>query len=224
MARFPDLVEFSRKYELKICTIASLIEYRRRKEKLVSLLEKVNLPTSYGDFSLFLYQSRIDKSQHLALTKGLKKDKPTLVRVHSECLTGDVLSSLRCDCGNQLNTSLKMIGESGGVLLYMRQEGRGIGLANKIRAYKLQEEGKDTVEANTDLGFEPDLRDYGIGAQILEDLGVKKIRLLTNNPRKIVGLEGYGLEIAERVPMKIKSCKDNSHYLNTKKDKLDHIL
>jgi 3,4-dihydroxy 2-butanone 4-phosphate synthase/GTP cyclohydrolase II len=224
MARFPDLVEFSKKYELKICTITSLIEYRRRKEKLVSLLEKVSLPTSYGDFSLFLYQSRIDKSQHLALTKGLKKDKPTLVRVHSECLTGDVLSSLRCDCGNQLNTSLKMIGESGGILLYMRQEGRGIGLANKIRAYKLQEEGKDTVEANTDLGFEPDLRDYGIGAQILEDLGVKKIRLLTNNPRKIVGLEGYGLEITERVPMKIKSCKNNSHYLNTKKDKLDHIL
>ncbi|MCF7887810.1 MAG: bifunctional 3,4-dihydroxy-2-butanone-4-phosphate synthase/GTP cyclohydrolase II [Candidatus Omnitrophica bacterium] len=224
MARFPDLVQFAKKHDLKICTIASLIEYRRRKEKLVSLIEQIKLPTSYGEFSLFLYQSNIDKSQHLALTKNLKKDKPTLVRVHSECLTGDVLASLRCDCGNQLHQALKMIGKSGGVLLYMRQEGRGIGLANKIKAYKLQEQGKDTVEANVDLGFEPDLRDYGIGAQILEDLGVKKIRLLTNNPRKIVGLEGYGLEITERVPVKIKSAKFNSHYLNTKKDKLDHIL
>jgi 3,4-dihydroxy 2-butanone 4-phosphate synthase/GTP cyclohydrolase II len=224
MARFPDLVQFAKIHDLKICTIASLIEYRRRKEKLVSLIEQIKLPTSYGEFSLFLYQSNIDKSQHLALTKNLKKDKPALVRVHSECLTGDVLASLRCDCGNQLHQTLKMIGKSGGVLLYMRQEGRGIGLANKIKAYKLQEQGKDTVEANVDLGFEPDLRDYGIGAQILEDLGVKKIRLLTNNPRKIVGLEGYGLEITERVPVKIKSAKFNSHYLNTKKDKLDHIL
>jgi 3,4-dihydroxy 2-butanone 4-phosphate synthase / GTP cyclohydrolase II len=224
MARFSDLVEFAKIHNLKICTIASLIEYRRRKEKLVSLIEQVKLPTAYGEFSLSLYQSNIDKSQHLALAKNLKKDKPTLVRVHSECLTGDVLASLRCDCGNQLHQSLKMIGKSGGVLLYMRQEGRGIGLANKIKAYKLQEQGKDTVEANIDLGFEPDLRDYGIGAQILEDLGVKKIRLLTNNPRKIVGLEGYGLEITERVPVKIKFGQNNKHYLNTKKDKLDHIL
>ncbi|MCF7869696.1 MAG: bifunctional 3,4-dihydroxy-2-butanone-4-phosphate synthase/GTP cyclohydrolase II [Candidatus Omnitrophica bacterium] len=224
MARFPDLVQFAKIHKLKICTIASLIEYRRRREKLVSLIEQVKLPTSYGEFSLFLYQSNIDKSQHLALAKNLKKDKPVLVRVHSECLTGDVLSSLRCDCGNQLHQSLKMIGKSGGVLLYMRQEGRGIGLANKIKAYKLQEQGKDTVEANIDLGFEPDLRDYGIGAQILEDLGVKKIRLLTNNPRKIVGLQGYGLEITERVPVKIKLAKFNNYYLNTKKDKLDHIL
>lgn len=224
MARFPDLVEFAKIHNLKICTIASLIEYRRRKEKLVSLVEKVKLPTAYGDFSLYLYQSILDNNQHLALVNNLKRDKPVLVRVHSECLTGDVLASLRCDCGTQLQKALKMIGESGGVLLYMRQEGRGIGLANKIKAYKLQEEGKDTVEANTDLGFEPDLRDYGIGAQILADLGIKKIRLLTNNPRKIVGLEGYGLEIAERVSVKIKSGKDNSCYLNTKKDKLDHIL
>ncbi|MCF7874096.1 MAG: bifunctional 3,4-dihydroxy-2-butanone-4-phosphate synthase/GTP cyclohydrolase II [Candidatus Omnitrophica bacterium] len=224
MARFPDLVKFAKIHNLKICTIASLIEYRRRKEKLVSFIEKVKLPTSYGEFSLSLYESNIDKGQHLALTKNLKKDKPVLVRVHSECLTGDVLASLRCDCGNQLHQSLKMIAKSGGALLYMRQEGRGIGLANKIKAYKLQEQGKDTVEANTDLGFDPDLRDYGIGAQILEDLGIKKIKLLTNNPRKIVGLQGYGLEITERVPVKIKSAKFNSHYLSTKKDKLDHIL
>ncbi len=224
MARFPDLFKFAKKHNLKICTIASLIEYRRRKEKLVNLIERVNLPTSYGEFSLFLYESVIDRSQHLALATGLTKDEPTLVRVHSECLTGDVFSSLRCDCGIQLHQSMETISKTGGVLLYMRQEGRGIGLANKIKAYKLQEEGKDTVEANTDLGFEPDLRDYGIGAQILEDLGIKKIRLLTNNPRKIVGLEGYGLEIIERVPVKIKSSKNNNHYLNTKKDKLDHIL
>lgn len=224
MARFPDLIDFSRRHNLKICTIASLIEYRRRKEKLVQLVEKVKLPTSYGDFDLFLYESTVDRSQHIALAKIEKTDSATLVRVHSECLTGDVLSSLRCDCGSQLQESLKMIGKEGGVFLYMRQEGRGIGLSNKIKAYRLQQKGKDTVEANIDLGFEPDLRDYGIGAQILEDLGVKKIRLLTNNPRKIVGLEGYGLEIVERIPLKSKPAKFNSSYLNAKKDKLDHIL
>lgn len=224
MARFPDLIDFSRKYNLKIGTIASLIEYRRRKEKLVILVEKVNLPTPYGDFDLFLYESTVDQSQHIALVNKKEFKQSTLVRVHSECLTGDVFSSCRCDCGSQLSESMQQIGREGGVFLYMRQEGRGIGLANKIKAYKLQQQGKDTVEANTDLGFEPDLRDYGIGAQILEDLGVKKIRLLTNNPRKIVGLEGYGLEIIERVPLKVKPVKSNQSYLNTKKDKLDHIL
>lgn len=224
MARFPDLVEFSQKYNLKICTIASLIEYRRRKEKLVQLLEKIKLPTAYGDFDFFLYQSTLDSAHHLALANFEKKSRAVLVRVHSECLTGDIFASLRCDCGSQLAESLKLIANQGGVLLYMRQEGRGIGLANKIKAYKLQEAGHDTVEANVNLGFEPDLRDYGIGAQILEDLGVKKIRLLTNNPRKIVGLEGYGLEIVERVPLKAKPAKDNSRYLNAKKDKLDHIF
>jgi len=225
MARFPDLLSFSRKHNLKICTITSLIEYRRRREKLVKLIEKVKLPTEYGVFDLFLYESTIDGSQHIALFNRLKSTKEeVLVRVHSECLTGDVFSSSRCDCGSQLSESLKLIAREGGVLLYMRQEGRGIGLANKIKAYKLQQEGKDTVEANTDLGFEPDLRDYGIGAQILEDLGLKKIRLLTNNPRKIVGLEGYGLEIVERVPLKVRPAEFNSQYLSTKKDKLDHIF
>lgn len=224
MARLPDLISFAQKHNLKICTIASLIEYRRRTEKLVKLLEKIQLPTVYGEFSLFLYQSSIDQSQHIALVKQKGSQSDTLVRVHSECLTGDVFSSLRCDCGIQLTDSLEMIGKEGGVVLYMRQEGRGIGLFNKIKAYRLQQEGRDTVEANLDLGFEPDLRDYGIGAQILEDLGVKKIRLLTNNPRKIVGLEGYGLEVVERVPLKAKSSRLNKAYLNAKKNKLDHML
>jgi len=224
MARVPDLISFAKKHGLKICTIASLIEYRRKKEKLIKLAEKVSLPTEYGEFTLYLYESLIEGSQHIALVKGEITEKPVIVRVHSECLTGDMFSSLRCDCGSQLRKSLKKIGQEGGVLLYMRQEGRGIGLKNKMKAYSLQEKGADTVEANTLLGFGPDLRDYGIGAQMLVDLGVKKIRLLTNNPKKIIGLEGYGLEIAERLPVTEEACSHNEYYLETKKEKMDHIL
>ncbi len=225
MARLPDLIEFAKKHNLKICTIASLIEYRRKKEKLIRLVESIHLPTDFGEFKLYLYESVIDGTEHVALTKEpLDKNKPTLVRVHSECLTGDTFHSRRCDCGQQLISAIEMLSREGGILLYMRQEGRGIGLKNKIRAYKLQEEGMDTVEANCALGFESDLRDYGIGAQILVDLGVKKIRLLTNNPKKIIGLEGYGLEITERIPIKVPHTKENKRYLNTKKTKLDHIF
>lgn len=225
MARLPDLIEFSRTHNLKICTIASLIEYRRRKEKLVKLVESIKLPTDFGEFSLYLYESLIDGSENIALVKGdLSGDTPVLVRVHSECLTGDVFLSRRCDCGRQLYSALDIIGKEGGVLLYMRQEGRGIGLKNKIKAYKLQEEGFDTVEANHILGFGKDLRDYGIGAQILVDLGLRKIRLLTNNPKKVIGLEGYGLEITERVPIKTSHTKENKKYLRTKREKLDHIF
>jgi 3,4-dihydroxy 2-butanone 4-phosphate synthase/GTP cyclohydrolase II len=224
MARLPDLIKFAKKHNLKICTIASLIEYRRKKEKLVKKITQVKFPTEYGEFKLILYESLIDKSEHIALVKGLINKGPVFVRVHSECLTGDTFLSLRCDCGYQLRESLKIIGEKGGVLLYMRQEGRGIGFKNKIVAYRLQDNGYDTVEANRALGFPSDLRDYGIGAQILVDLGVKKIRLLTNNPKKIIGLEGYGLEITERVPIKVTGCIHNKNYLETKKKKLDHIL
>jgi len=224
MARLPDLIEFAKKHKLKICTIASLIEYRRKKEKLVKLVSEVNLPTDYGQFKLFLYESLVDNSQHLALVKGEIGPDPVLVRVHSECLTGDIFSSRRCDCGRQLQESIKMISSCGGILLYMRQEGRGIGLKAKIEAYSLQEQGLDTVEANHALGFSSDLRDYGVGAQILVNLGVKKIRLLTNNPKKIVGLQGYGLEIVERLPIKSMSHTENETYLKTKKEKLDHIL
>ena len=224
MARLPDLIKFAKKHNLKICTIASLIEYRRRKEKLIKLVEKVNLPTEYGQFSFFLYESLIDGSEHIALVKGDITDKPILVRAHSECLTGDTFLSRRCDCGNQLQRSLEIIGREGGVLLYLRQEGRGIGLKNKIKAYSLQEKGVDTVEANRLLGFPSDLRDYGIGAQVLADLGVKKIRLLTNNPKKIIGLEGYGLEVVERVPIKIEEAEYSKHYLETKKKKMDHMI
>jgi 3,4-dihydroxy 2-butanone 4-phosphate synthase / GTP cyclohydrolase II len=224
MARLPDLIEFSKKHDLKLCTIASLIEYRRSKEKLIKLLETTNLPTHYGAFKLYLYESLVDGSEHIALVKGNVTSKPALVRVHSECLTGDVLGSCRCDCGVQLDRALSIISKDSGVLLYMRQEGRGIGLKAKIKAYRLQDEGADTVEANEMLGFGADLRDYGIGAQMLVDLGIKKIRLLTNNPKKIVGLQGYGLEIVERVSVSIDASKDNKYYLDTKKRKLDHML
>jgi 3,4-dihydroxy 2-butanone 4-phosphate synthase/GTP cyclohydrolase II len=225
MARLADLIEFAKKHNLKICTVASIIEYRRKKEKLVKLIESINLPTDYGNFKFYLYESLIDATSHSALVSGqIQENKPVLVRVHSECLTGDIFFSRRCDCGKQLESSLKKIAKEGGVLLYMRQEGRGIGLTNKIMAYGLQEKGADTVDANKILGFGPDLRDYGIGAQILSDLGVRKIRLLTNNPKKIIGLEGYGLEIVERIAIKIDSCQYNEKYLGTKKRKLDHIL
>lgn len=226
MARTPQLIDFAQKHKLKICTIASLIEFRRFSEKLISKTTETNLPTEFGVFKLILYESAIDKNYHLALVMGeIKKDEPILVRVHSECLTGDVFGSLRCDCGKQLQKSMQMISQEGkGIILYMSQEGRGIGLVNKIKAYNLQDKGMDTVEANEALGFAADLRDYGIGAQILVDLGVKKIRLLTNNPRKIVGLEGYGLEVVERVPLKTELTAENKKYLNTKKEKLGHIL
>ena len=224
MSRLPDLIKFAKKHNLKMCTIASLIEYRRKKEKLIKLEAKAKLPTEHGQFNLFLYESLIDGSEHVALVNGEIGDKPTLVRVHSECLTGDTFFSQRCDCGRQLQRSLEMISKEGGILLYLRQEGRGIGLKNKIKAYSLQEKGADTVEANHLLGFPSDLRDYGIGAQILADLGVKKIKLLTNNPKKIVGLEGYGLEVVERVPIKIKEGENSKYYLETKKKKMDHML
>lgn len=227
MARTEDLFAFAKEHDLKICTIESLIEYRRRFEKLVKEEVRTTLPTRYGDFELILYQTTIDSSQHVALVKGTVDDgKPVLVRVHSECLTGDVFGSLRCDCGPQLDLAMERIAKEGrGVILYIRQEGRGIGLGNKLKAYKLQQEqGLDTVEANRALGFAPDLRDYGIGAQILSELGLSELRLLTNNPRKIVGLDGYGLKMVAREPIEIKSGPDNEKYLKTKTDKLGHLL
>ncbi len=227
MARLPQLLAFAEKHGLKIGTIADLIKYRRNREKLLERIEKIEMPTDFGVFDLYLYVSRLDPDEHhLALVKGaIRADEPTLVRVHSECLTGDVFGSRRCDCGSQLHAAMAQIEKEGkGVLVYMRQEGRGIGLVNKIRAYKLQQEGLDTVEANEKLGFAPDLRDYGMGAQILHDIGVRKIRLLTNNPRKVVGLEGHDLEIVEQVAVQIASNQYNEDYLRTKKEKLGHKL
>jgi len=226
MARLPDLQAFRRRHKLKMCSIRDLIAYRRRREKLVQREQCVRLPTDFGDFDLYLYRSTTDGAHHLALVRGeIDPKQPVLVRVHSECLTGDVFGSRRCDCGTQLQQAMRQIAEHGtGVLVYMRQEGRGIGLPAKIHAYKLQEGGLDTVEANKRLGFPMDLREYGLGAQILSDLGVRKIRLLTNNPRKMVGLSGHGLEIVARVPIKSKPHAQNSRYLRTKKKKMGHLL
>ncbi len=225
MARMPQLLEFARKHSLKICTIANLIEYRRKSEKLVEEVVQTKLPTKFGEFKLIVYRDKTNGQTHLVLSMGKWTEESVLVRVHSECLTGDVFGSLRCDCGKQLEKAMEMIAlEKKGVVLYMNQEGRGIGLVEKLRAYNLQDSGLDTVEANEALGYKADLRDYGIGAQILVDLGIKQIRLLTNNPRKIVGLEGYGLKVSQRVPLEIQPGLENYRYLKTKKNKMGHQL
>ncbi len=225
MARVPDLMKFARKHELKMCAIEDLIKYRREKERLIEKIAETDLPTPFGEFRVHAYKSMIDDYQHLALVKGDITKGEALVRVHSQCLTGDVFGSLRCDCGQQLEKAMRMISEEGkGVMLYLSQEGRGIGILNKLKAYQLQDEGCDTVEANERLGFKADLRDYGIGAQILADLGLKKIRLLTNNPRKIIGLKGYGLRVSRMVPLETKPGADNKAYLRTKKHRLGHKL
>ena len=226
MARLPQLRKFAQKHGLKLCTIEALIEHRRTREKLVERVEVVKMPTEFGDFDLYLYQSRLDGQQHLALVCGQVTGlEGVLVRVHSECLTGDVFGSRRCDCGPQLQQAMRQVAKEGrGVIVYMRQEGRGIGLGPKLKAYKLQEQGYDTVEANVKLGYGMDLREYGLGAQILADLGLKTIRLLTNNPKKLVGLEGYGLKILEQVPIRVKPNVHNRKYLKTKRDKMGHLL
>jgi 3,4-dihydroxy 2-butanone 4-phosphate synthase / GTP cyclohydrolase II len=226
MARLPALQKFAKKHHLKLCTIADLIEYRRTREKLVERIEIIKMPTDYGDFDLALYRSKIDGQHHLALIRGdVAGQKNVLVRVHSECLTGDVFGSRRCDCGPQLHQAMQQVADAGrGVIVYMRQEGRGIGLGPKIKAYKLQEQGYDTVEANQKLGYGMDLREYGLGAQILADLGLKTIRLLTNNPKKLVGLAGYGLQVVEQVPIRVKPNPHNAKYLKTKQQKMGHLL
>jgi len=226
MARLPELMEIAEKFNLKIISIKDLIRFRLAKDILVSRLVDAKLPSKFGNFNIHIYRSNIDKKEHIALVKGnIKTSKPVLVRVHSECMTGDIFGSMRCDCREQLTKSMQMIEKEGkGVVLYMRQEGRGIGLVNKLKAYNLQEKGKDTVEANVELGFQADLRDYGIGAQILRDLGLKKIKLLTNNPKKIIGLNGYGLEVVERIPIVIEANHINVRYLKTKRDKLGHLI
>ncbi|MDD5096887.1 MAG: bifunctional 3,4-dihydroxy-2-butanone-4-phosphate synthase/GTP cyclohydrolase II [Candidatus Omnitrophica bacterium] len=225
MARLENLLEFSKKHNLKICTIASLIEYRRKSEKLIEAIVETKLPTKFGEFKLIIYRDKTSNQTHIALTMGTWSEEEVLVRVHSECLTGDVFGSLRCDCGRQLEKAMEIIGrQKQGVILYMSQEGRGIGLVEKLRAYNLQDKGLDTVEANEALGYKADLRDYGIGAQMLVDLGIKQIKLLTNNPRKIVGLEGYGLKVSQRIPLEIEPNIENYKYLKTKKDKLGHQI
>jgi len=227
MARMPDLETFAEEHDLKIVTVADLINFRMQNESLVKRAASATVPTYYGGtFTIIVYENAVNDSEHLALVKGdIQPDDEVLVRVHSECLTGDVFASERCDCGDQLHTAMHMVEQEGkGAIVYMRQEGRGIGLKNKIKAYDLQEHGRDTVEANIELGFKPDLRNYGIGAQILVDLGIRKLRLMTNNPKKIVGLQGYGVEVVNRVPIQIEPTKDSITYLKTKKRKMGHLL
>jgi len=226
MARLPELFKIAEKHNLKIISIEDLIKYRMKQERLVKKEEEIHLPTKYGDFRLIAYSQLTTDEVHLAMVKGeWKKDEPVLVRVHSSCVTGDILGSLRCDCGEQLHAAMKMVEQAGkGVVLYMKQEGRGIGLLNKLKAYKLQEEGQDTVEANIALGYDMDNRDYGVGAQILRDVGVTKMKLITNNPKKRTGLIGYGLEIVENIPIEVDPNPHNEHYLRTKRDKMGHEI
>ncbi len=226
MARMPELEAVAQEHDIKIVSVAQLIEYRLRNDTLIHRVAEAKLPTTYGDFRIFAYKSDVDANHHVALVRGdVATDEPVLVRVHSECLTGDVFSSVRCDCGDQLRHAIQMVAEAGkGVVIYMRQEGRGIGLHNKLKAYELQDGGLDTVEANEALGFEPDLRNYGVGAQILKDLGIKKLKLMTNNPRKIVGLDGYGIEVVERVPIIVEPNPSNVDYLTTKRIKMGHLI
>jgi len=226
MMRLPALLDYARRHNLKIVSIADLIEYRMRTDTLIKREAEATLPTKFGAWKIYAYTSKVDMKEHVALVMGkIDEDEPVLVRVHSECLTGDVFGSLKCDCQSQLHKAMEMISREGkGVIVYLRQEGRGIGLVNKIKAYQLQDHGFDTVEANRKLGFPPDMRNFGIGAQILRDLGVRKMRVMTNNPKKLIGLEGYGLEIVERVPIEVGICSYNREYLRTKRDKLGHIF